>query len=598
MGGGDRAGALAVSGASGPVVRCSIRRGEYRDSVVLLELQRGLAALPGVLEAGVVMATPANREVLAAGALMPAEAEAAGPSDLLIVVRAESGAAAEEALARFDELERARRPAADAEHRPASLEAALRRLPRAGWVLVSVPGRWAGGVAREALAAGRHVFLYSDNVPVAEEVALKDEAARRGLLLLGPDCGTAIVGGVGLGFANRVRRGPVGVVAASGTGLQAVTSRLHALGQGISHALGTGGRDLGRDVGGRTALPALDLLRRDPETRVIVLLSKPPAAEVGARLLAAAATAGKPVVVHFLDQAPPGRRLGPLRFAASLADAAELAADLAGAPPVPSPPGADHGPPPALAPGQRFVRGLFSGGTLAAETLVGLRPFLAPLASNLALAGVERVDARDPAAGGGCHRVLDLGADELTVGRPHPMIDHELLLRHLRREAADPQVAALLVDVVLGDGAHPDPAADLGPAIAEARAAASAAGQDLGVVAILVGTDADPQDARAQAERLRAAGAHTAGTVEEAVERLVGWLGAGPLPAAPPPAAPVPAAPVPLAALAPPLVAVNVGLESFHRSLRDQGADAVHVDWRPPAGGDERLAGILARLKG
>ena len=212
--------------------------------------------------------------------------------------------------------------------RPRSLAAALRELPAARWVLVSVPGRHAAALAREALDAGRHVFMYSDNVALDDEVELKRRAVAAGLLLLGPDCGTARLAGIGLGFANRVREGPVGLVGASGTGLQAVMSRLHALGTGVSQVIGTGGRDLQEAVGGATTLQALDLLRRDPATAVIGVIAKPPAPGVAARVLAAARDGGKPVVVYFLGQPPAGRRLGPIRFAASLAEAAE---ELAGA---------------------------------------------------------------------------------------------------------------------------------------------------------------------------------------------------------------------------------------------------------------------------
>ncbi|HVS02241.1 MAG TPA: hypothetical protein VMT16_05685, partial [Thermoanaerobaculia bacterium] len=364
----------------------------YADSVVLMQLQRALAATPGVFAAAAVMATPANRELLAAQALLPAEAAAARPDDLLVAVRAASAAAAEAALRRVPELLRGERGAeGGAEHRVRSLAAALRELPEAGWVAISVPGRWAGAVAREALAQGRHVFLFSDNVPLEEEVALKAEAARRGLLLLGPDCGTALIGGVGLGFANRVRRGPVGIVAASGTGLQAVACSVHARGGGVSHALGTGGRDFGEAVGGATALQALDLLRRDPQTDVVALLGKPPAARVAARLLQAAGACGKPVVAWFLGSAAASRRVGDVWFATSSAEAAELAAGLVGGT-------GEEGRGEGAAAATSRLHGLFAGGTLAQEALLGLLPWLGPIASNLSLPGA--LPLADPAAGG------------------------------------------------------------------------------------------------------------------------------------------------------------------------------------------------------
>jgi FdrA protein len=294
-----------------------VRAGSYHDSIVLMQLQRALATLPGVIDAGVIMATPGNRDQLAAGGF---ELDmVTDPGDLLVAVKAESDAAAAEALSRVDALLRVRGVSSSGDYRPRSLAAALKQLPEARWVLVSVPGRYAADVAGEALEQGRNVFLYSDNVPVDREVDLKRRAREKGLLVMGPDCGTAWMGGVGFGFANRVRRGGIGLVGASGTGLQAIMSRIHALDSGISQAIGTGGRDLSAEVGGITAAQGLDLLRRDPETRVIVLIAKPPDPEVGSRLLALARSTGKLVVVHFLGAPQPGRRSqgGKPGFAAS-----------------------------------------------------------------------------------------------------------------------------------------------------------------------------------------------------------------------------------------------------------------------------------------
>lgn len=556
-----------------PITRCAVRAGSYHDSIVLMRLQRALAGLPGVIDAGVIMATPANRDLLAAGGF---ELNAsANPDDLLVAVKAESETAAAEALARVDALLRVRSADSTEDYRPRSLAAAFKQLPEARWVLVSVPGRYAADVAGEALEQGRNVFLYSDNVPVEREVDLKRRARDKGLLVLGPDCGTAWLGGVGLGFANRVRRGSIGLIGASGTGLQAVMSRIHALDGGISQAIGTGGRDLSAEVGGITAEQALDLLRRDPETQVVVLIAKPPDPEVGSRLLAKAQAMGKPVVVHFLGAPLPGRRLGNVSFAATLSEAAELAVSLlpgtAGASPAVANRQKTAGEAPAV-PGGR-IRGLFSGGTLAYEALLGLSAFLSPVWSNL---GKHRLD--DPLHSRE-HTILDLGADEFTVGRLHPMIDPDLRLRRLRQEAADPEVGLILLDVVLGEGSHADPAGELVPHIAEAR-------RSVEVAAIVIGTDADPQGLETQISTLEAAGARVFRTVTDAVD----WIFLRTA------SAETETTPVPLDTVQS-IAAINVGLESFHDSLRSQGAASVHVDWRPPAGGNERLAGILARMR-
>ncbi len=558
------------------VLQSEIRRGVYYDSIVLMQLQSALKGLPEIADSGVAMATETNLALLAANGLLPpaVAAEAPGPEDMVVVVAGENTAAAADALARVDELLARRRGRASGAYRPKSLESGLKSLPEARWVLVSVPGRYAAAVAEDALDLGRHVFLYSDNVALADEAALKRKARDQGLLVVGPDCGTALVGGVGLGFANRVRRGAIGLVGASGTGLQAITSRIHALGEGVSHALGTGGRDLSAEVGAVTARQGLELLARDPETRVIVLVSKPPAPAVVAELLGVARGLEKPVVVDFLGYSLPAGRIGALHFATSLAEAAELAVDLlddagdAGVAPT-----ADD------KPSAGYLRGLFSGGTLAHEALQGLRAFLSPLHSNVAVAGVEPL--ADPAESRG-HTVVDLGADELTVGRLHPMIDPDHCVRRLRQEADDPEAGLALLDVVLGDGAHRDPAAALAPAIAEAC-------RRLEVVAVVVGTDEDPQGLDEQVERLAAAGATVYRDLTSAVHRVVDRLSPAPVEGFPA---------VDLADLQPPVAALNVGLESFYDSLVAQGADAVHVDWRPPAGGNEKLQALLRKMKG
>jgi FdrA protein len=558
-----------------PVTRTAVRPGAYYDSVVLMQLQRALTGLPGVLDAGVVMATPANLDVLAASGLRTDPDTAAGPHDLLIAVKAESDTAAGEALSRVDALLQVRRGGGEQDFRPRSLDTAFKMVPEARWVLISVPGRYAAGVADDALDHGRNVFLYSDNVPVADEVSLKRKAEAKGLLVLGPDCGTAVVGGVGLGFANRVRRGPIGLVGASGTGLQAIMSHIHNLGSGVSQAIGLGGRDLSREVGGMTAAQALDVLRRDPETQVVVLVSKPPAPEVAVRILTAARAVGKPVVIDFLGAPLPGRKLGNLHFAASLAEAAEMAVRLLETEPnvgVGLAP-AREGTSPSATKNAPYLRGLFSGGTLAYETFLGLSAVLPAVLWN------------PPRSEG--YAILDLGADEFTVGRLHPMIDFDLRRRRLRQEAADPEVGLILLDVVLGEGAHADPAGELAP---EIERALREAGRPLEIAVVVIGTDEDPQDLATQIATLEQAGARVCRTVDELVEQAVSRWATGPRDDGD-------AMQVPLETVQPPLAAVNVGLESFYDSLVTQGARAVQVEWKPPAGGNEKLAAILAKMK-
>jgi FdrA protein len=576
------------------IVQASIKPGAYYDSITLMRASLELLEVPGVEDVALWMGTEASKGILATAGLLTPEAQAAAAEDLVIVVKAEDDAAAQAALAQADELLAQRRRRLEEEYRPKSLESAAQVMPDAQWVLVSVPGRYAAGVARQALRLGKHVFLYSDNVSLDDETALKGTAAEKGLLVMGPDCGTAIVNGVGLGFANRVRRGPIGLVAASGTGLQQVSARVHQLGGGITHALGTGGRDLSQAVGAVTARQGLDLLSRDPETRVIVLISKPPSPTVAGELLKAARSAGKPVVVDFIGYSPPARQVDNLHFAATLDEAAELAVGLArqrtkdeGRRTNGLDEAIDLG---RFAPGQRYLRGLFSGGTLAYEALLILQGYLPAVYSNVPLDKEYRLtDSLVSQA----HTIVDLGEDEFTVGRLHPMMDNDLRIRRLHQEADDPEVAVLLLDVVLGYGAHPDPAGELGPAIVSARARAAEAGRHLEVVTVLVGTDEDPQDLDAQVQQLKATGA----TVEISNDAAVHYVGRL-LQILNPTSTLQPPTPVDLSVLHQPLAAINVGLESFTESLMAQDAAVIQVDWRPPAGGDERLMAILERMRG
>ena len=477
-------------------VETLLRRGLYRDSVSLMRLAAALEARPGVARASAAMATPANLEMLA-GHGAAADGAEAGANDLLIAVEGEDrdvlAAALDEAAAL---LEGGDAPAASvagaaAPPRPRSLAEAMDALPGASLALISCPGEYAAAEAMKALRLGLDAMVFSDNVPVADEVALKREAEARGRLVMGPDCGTAIVGGVPLGFANRVRRGTVGVVGASGTGIQQVTCLIDRLGAGISHAIGTGGRDLSGEVGGATTLRALALLAGDAGTETVVLVSKPPDDAVMRRVLDAAARVGKPAVACFVGADPPRELPANVRAAATLDEAAALAAGAA----VPSD-GADV---PRAAGRSRLV-GLFSGGTFCYEAQAVAAPVLGRILSNAPLDPGDAVD-RDP---GGAHVMLDLGDDVFTRGRPHPMIDYGPRLERIRNAASAPDTAAILIDVVLGTGAHEDPAAALAPAIRALD----------GPVAVgsVCGTEADPQCLSRQEAALREAGMVVAGS--------------------------------------------------------------------------------------
>ena len=489
----------------------------YRDSVSLMQLSARIAALDGIQEASVVMATEGNLTLLREAGLLDGQIDAS-PSDLLVVVQGEADDVREAAL---EETERAlsssAEPAGGGGPRaiaPRTIQMGLLEQPGANLALISTPGEYAAAEALKALRFGLNVMLFSDNVSVADEVLLKHEADQRGLLVMGPDCGTAIIGGIPLAFANAVRRGPVGVIGASGTGIQQVTSLIDQYGLGVSHAIGTGGRDLKSEIGGVTMLRAIDELSADPRTGAIVLVSKPPAREVAEKVLQRARDAGKPVIACFLGAHAKDIEGGNVVAADTLEDAALMAVAAARGERVEA--NAADLPEfvaPVFAPGQRFVRGLYSGGTFCYEATLLLSQSLPGVYSNTPVGHAAALEDVWKSHG---HALIDLGDDEFTRGRPHPMIDHRLRNERLVQEAADPEVALILLDVVLGYGAHADPALEMLPAIREARAAAEREGRQIAFVGFICGTEHDPQGLARQHAALSEAGVVLAGSNAQA----------------------------------------------------------------------------------
>jgi FdrA protein len=455
-----------------------LRPGAYADSVTLLQVSRAVQDVDGVATAQVAMATPLNLEVLEQmGFSLPDST----PNDMVVAIRLADETALDAALAAVDTAltRTTSRDTGGATREPhRTTGAALREAGPDALVLVSVPGASATVEAMDALDAGHDVMLFSDNVPVEQEVALKTAAAGRGLLVMGPDCGTAVVDGLGLGFANATRPGPVGIVAASGTGCQQLLALLDHAGVGVSNALGVGGRDLSSAVGGRSTREALRRLDADPDVELVVLVSKPPADDVAASIREFAAALDTPVELALLGPGQPDLTAAAERVLARLGSA------------VPEWPVSG-----VAAPAARgdVLQGLFVGGTL-----------------------------RDEAAliAGGEHPMVDFGADELTQGRAHPMIDPTIRLDHLSRVADDPRTGVVLLDVVLGHGAEPDPAAALAPVIRDVVA------KGVPVVVCCVGTTGDPQGLDAQRSALADAGAEVHLSNARATRRALDLLGA------------------------------------------------------------------------
>ncbi len=481
----------------------------YVDSVRLLEAARAMREVPGVDWAWALMATPANLEALATEGVTEGLGDAAA-NDLVLAVRGADEhlpAALEGARAvLFKEAAPRGTGAEPVDARPAGLDEALAAAPGTNVAIVSVPGPYAALEAHKALSRGLDVLLFSDNVPLSDEIELKRRARSLGRLVMGPGAGTAVLAGVGLGFSNRVARGPVGVVAAAGTGAQEVMTLLDRWGSGVSHVIGVGGRDLSAAVSGAMAEAAIEALDRDPGTELTLLVSKPPAAAVAERLLGRRWS--KPVVAALIGLDRPVDAAPGVTVCSTLEQGAAAALARLGCPqpdPVSSIDAEVAMLTTALSPSRRRMVGLFSGGTLAYEAMVIASRHIGPVYSNTPLEPSWALPGPP-----GAHVCLDLGEEEFTRGRPHPMIDPEARVELLREQASDPTVAAVLLDVVIGDGAHPDPAGVLAPAAAKLVAAGAA------VVAYVLGTDRDPQGFERQRDVMRKAGCIVADTAARA----------------------------------------------------------------------------------
>ena len=483
--------------------------GTYRDSLLLMSATRAMADGPGVSWASAVMATPAAVEDLGARGFAAGDLAGADANALVLAVRAADDPAAADAVERgraavFAEAasptDEPGRPA------PRTVGEAAARLPAANVAVVSVPGPYAAVAAHSALSAGLHVLLFSDNVPLAEEVELKERARRLGLLLMGPGAGTAVLAGVGLGFANAVTPGPVGVVAAAGTGAQEVMSLLDRWDIGVSQVIGVGGRDLSSGVGGLMAAEAVRALDADPGTEVILLVSKPPDPDVARTVIGA--SKATPVVAACLGMSAPDGRIGNALLADTLEQGARRVAGILGRPvPDPDPDLAEiiERAAARMADSRRAVRGFFTGGTLCYEAQVVLTRALGPVYSNIPL----RPDLGLPAPAG-AHVCLDLGEEEYTKGRPHPMIDPAARTEIMRAEAFDDDIAAVLLDVVIGYGSHSDPAGEIAGTCADIVASGAT------VIAYVLGARADRQGFDRQRRTLRDAGAIVTASAAEA----------------------------------------------------------------------------------
>lgn len=573
-----------------------IKENTYQDSIVLMLLSNKLSAIEGVNKVSIMMGTPANKDIFKSSGLGTAELENAKPNDIVIVIDTEDAAKVEEVDQEVEAELKGKAESNDQEqkHNEASnWSRALELANNPNLALISIPGQYAAMEAENALNHNLNVFMFSDNVAKEDETRLKNLAHDKGLLVMGPDCGTGIIHGLPLAFTNIVNEGDIGIVGASGTGIQEVTTIIDREGKGVTNAIGTGGRDLSSEVGAITMLDSIKALNQDPTVKVITVISKPPAKEVEEQVLSVLRNIEKPVVTLFLGAKPTYTETN-IYHAYTLEEAARVSVQLSNGETPNFKPRLFENISANLTAKQDGIKGFYSGGTLASEAAMLVKDTLGDLSSGETPEGF--------AYKGGNHEIIDLGDDIYTQGKPHPMIDPSKRIEMLETSSDDPATAVIMLDNVIGYGSHDDMASELAPTIQKILNKVKADGRSLVVLATVVGTEHDYQGYQAQIETLKAAGAIVCDTNDQMVRTALNLIGST-VDQPQLEVKQIDADPVDLSVddkimnlinVKPSVI--NIGLKSFTEAIQSSDAQVVQFNWRPIAGGNEKLMKVLQYL--
>ncbi|MCD8917441.1 acyl-CoA synthetase FdrA [Staphylococcus gallinarum] len=573
-----------------------IKENTYQDSIVLMLLSNKLSAIEGVNKVSIMMGTPANKDIFKSSGLGTAELENAKPNDIVIVIDTEDAAKVEEVDQEVEAELKGKAESNDQEqkHNEASnWSRALELANNPNLALISIPGQYAALEAENALNHNLNVFMFSDNVAKEDETRLKNLAHDKGLLVMGPDCGTGIIHGLPLAFTNIVNEGDIGIVGASGTGIQEVTTIIDREGKGVTNAIGTGGRDLSSEVGAITMLDSIKALNQDPTVKVITVISKPPAKEVEEEVLNVLRNIEKPVVTLFLGAKPTYTETN-IYHAYTLEEAARVSVQLSNGETPNFKPRLFENISANLTAKQDGIKGFYSGGTLASEAAMLVKDTLGDLSSGETPEGF--------AYKGGNHEIIDLGDDIYTQGKPHPMIDPSKRIEMLETSSDDPATAVIMLDNVIGYGSHDDMANELAPTIQKILNKVKADGRSLVVLATVVGTEHDYQGYQAQIETLKAAGAIVCDTNDQMVRTALNLIGST-VDQPQLEVKQIDADPVDLSVddkimnlinVKPSVI--NIGLKSFTEAIQSSDAQVVQFNWRPIAGGNEKLMKVLQYL--
>lgn len=582
------------------MLKTIIKKGSYQDSVVLMLLTNKISAMEGINKVSIMMATPANKDIFMASGLDTEELKAAGANDMAIVVDTDDEEIMDKVLAEAEEFllnQASKGSKKEAAEQVKSWEGALDKLPDANLAVISIPGIYAAVEADRALDENLNVFMFSDNVSLEDELYLKKKAHDKGLIVMGPDCGTGIIQGVPIAFTNNVTPGGIGIVGASGTGIQELTTIIDRLGEGVTNAIGTGGRDLSTTIGGITMLDAINAMAEDDDTKVVIIISKPPAKEVRDMIVKRLENFNKPVVSLFLGERPEVYKKD-FYHAYTLDEAARIAVKLIRNEEVklevfkPSVEGGFE------KEEKKTIKGYYSGGTLAAEAAMLIKDTL-----ELSV-GLGKQDGFMLNTDG--HIVIDLGDDIYTQGKPHPMIDPTKRAECMKEAADDLSTGVILFDIVLGYGSHEDMAAALLPSIEKLKAKAVAENRKLYFVATVCGTKKDIQRYDYQVNLMEEAGVIVCESNKQAVETALHLIG-HPFTEEVKPILPrrqcdeekvynVSDSVRGLLQNKPKVI--NIGLRSFEKVLKEFSCEVVQFDWAPPAGGNMELIKALQYLRG
>lgn len=580
------------------MIKTVIKKGSYQDSVVLMLLTNKITAMDGINKVSIMMATPANKDIFRASGLETEELMEAGANDMAIVVDVEDESLVQAVLDETEEFlknQASKKEEKSGRKAAKNWEQAIKELPDANLAVISIPGVYAAAEADRALDEGMHVFMFSDNVKLEDEVKLKQKAHEKGLIVMGPDCGTGIIQSVPIAFTNRVTKGKIGIVGASGTGIQELTTIIDRLGEGVTNAIGTGGRDLSSEVGGITMLDAVNAMEQDPEVSIVIVISKPPAKEVRNKIVNRLSNYKKPVVTLFLGEKPEVHAEG-FYHAYTLDEAARIAVQLVRGEKVTL----DHFTPevenPFTKEENKTIKAYYSGGTLASEAAM---MFKDTMGLDVGLGKKEGFMLNYEG-----HIVVDLGDDVYTQGKPHPMIDPAKRIECMQEAADDATTGVILFDIVMGYGSHEDMANALLPAIQKLKEKAEQENRKLFFVTTVCGTRLDPQGYDYQKKLMEDAGVIVCDSNKQAVETALFCAGyqyteeEKEIVKAEKKETEETAVSEKVRELfehKPKII--NIGLRSFAEVLKEFDCEVEQFDWTPPAGGDMELISALSFLR-